>query len=316
VEYGLIFYHGPLGDRKVSMPLVAGVGCVDYTIRIMGSGFPDTIHTVTFDCWSTLIYEAKAPLPLPIGAAERKRSVNERRASSLAALLALEPPLVAAAFAAAWQEHQRAWHRREAFTGEHMLDHTLRTLGLQLTAAQRAELLRTLEDEITVRHVQAAPGARELLAHLRARGIRTALICDTGFTPGRVVRQLLAEQGLLELLELTIFSDEIGVAKPHPRAFSSALEGLGVTAQGAVHVGDIRRSDIAGARAAGMGSVRFAGLHDDNDDANGSGAGVIDCAAAGCTPPCARPEADQVVATYTALRSLLEPRLVTVSVSS
>lgn len=311
MEYGLIFYHGPRGDPKVSKPSVAGVGCVDYIIRTMGSGFPDTIHTVTFDCWSTLIYEAKAPVP--IDAAEHKRSGNERRAANLAAVLALEPQLVAAAFAAAWQEHQRAWHRREAFTGEHMLDHTLRTLSLQLTAAQRAELLRTLEDEISVRHVQAAPGARELLAHLRARGIRTALICDTGFTPGRVVRQLLAEQGLLEWLELTIFSDEIGVAKPHPRAFSSALEGLGVTAQGAVHVGDIRRSDIAGARAAGMGSVRFNGLHDDHDDANGSSAGVIDCAAAGCTPPCARPEADQVVSTYTALRALLEPRLVAVS---
>jgi FMN phosphatase YigB (HAD superfamily) len=256
------------------MPLVAGVGCVDYTIRNMGSGFPDTIHTVTFDCWSTLIYEAKAPLPMD--APERKRSGNERRAANLAAVLALEPQLVAAAFGAAWQEHQRAWHRREAFTGEHMLDHTLRTLGLQLTAAQRAELLHTLEDEITVRHVQAAPGARELLTHLRARGIRTALICDTGFTPGRVVRQLLAEQGLLEWLELTIFSDEIGVAKPHPRAFSSALEGLGVMAQGAVHVGDIRRSDIAGARAAGMGSVRFSGLHDATLCAARSGSGRRD----------------------------------------
>ena len=276
---------------------------------MMGSGFPDTIHTVTFDCWSTLIYEAKAPAD----AAQRTLTGNERRAASLAAALELDSQLVAAAFAAAWQEHQRAWHRREAFTGEHMLDHTLRTLSLQLTAAQRAELLGALEDEITVRHVQAATGARELLAHLRARGIRTALICDTGFTPGRVVRQLLARQGLLELLELTIFSDETGVAKPHPRAFSSALEGLGVQAHGAVHVGDIRRSDVAGARAVGMGTVRFSGLHDDHDEANGSSAGVIDCAAAGCTPPCARPEADQVVSTYTALRSLLEPRLVAAS---
>ncbi|HTU63463.1 MAG TPA: HAD family hydrolase [Polyangiales bacterium] len=308
---GIFLPWATRGNPKVSERSVAGVGCVDYTIRIMGSGFPDTIHTVTFDCWSTLIYEAKAPVPSD--ARERKRSANERRAARLAAALAHEPQLVAAAFAAAWKEHQRAWHRRESFTGEHMLDHTLRMLSLQLTAAQRAELLRTLEDEISVRHVQAAMGARELLAHLRARGIRTALICDTGFTPGRVVRQLLADQGLLELLELTIFSDEIGVTKPHPRAFASALAGLGVAAQGAVHVGDIRRSDIAGARAAGMGSVRFTGLHDDHDDGDGGAAGVIDCAAAGCTPPCARPEADQVVSTYTALRALLEPRLVAVS---
>lgn len=271
----------------------------------MGSGFPDTIHTVTFDCWSTLIYEGSAA----VATAEPKRSGSERRAARLAELLAVDLQLAAAAFGGAWQMHQRAWHKREAFTGEHMLDHTLRALGLQLTAAERSGLLRELEEEILARPVLAVAGARDLLAHLRARGIRTALICDTGFTPGRVVRQVLAQHGLLELLELTIFSDEIGVAKPHPRAFARALEGLGVDARGAVHVGDLRRSDVAGARAAGMGSVRFSGQHDDHDAASGSSAGVIDCAAAGCTPPCARPEADQVVSTYTALQALLEPRL-------
>jgi putative hydrolase of the HAD superfamily len=272
----------------------------------MGSGFPDTIHTVTFDCWSTLIFEAAAPT----GTAERKRSGLELRAARLAALLGVEQPLAAAAFGESWQLHQRAWHRGEAFTGEHMLDHTLQRLGSQLTAAGRRQLLQELEQEVLARGVRAIAGARELLTHLRSRGIRTALICDTGFTPGRVVRQLLASRDLLSQLELTIFSDEIGVAKPHPRAFASALEGLGVPAQGAVHVGDLRRSDVAGARAAGMGSVRFAGQNDDCDGATGGPGGVIDCAAAGCTPPCARPEADQVVATYTALHALLDARLV------
>jgi len=144
---------------------------------------------------------------------------------------------------------------------------------------------------------------------LRERGIRTALICDTGFTPGRVVRQMLAKHALLPLLEVTVFSNELGVTKPHPRAFESALSALGVTAAGAVHVGDLRRSDVAGARAAGMGSVRFRGQHDDHDSANGSAAGVIDCAAAGCAPPCERPEADRVVDTYEALAALLRERL-------
>lgn len=271
----------------------------------MGSGFPDTIHTVTFDCWSTLIFQAPRPAPRP----EQQRAGADWRAAYLAQTFGVDLQLAAAAFSEAWQLHQRAWHRRESFTGEHMLDHTLARLGLQLQAARRAQLLQTLEDEILEREVQAVAGARELLEHLRARGIRTALICDTGFTPGRVVRQLLARHELLQLLELTIFSNEIGVAKPHPRAFASALDGLGVSAQGAVHVGDLRRSDVAGARAAGMGSVRFTGHHDDHEAASGSAAGVSDCAAAGCTPPCARPEADQVVATYTALHALLDARL-------
>jgi putative hydrolase of the HAD superfamily len=162
-----------------------------------------------------------------------------------------------------------------------------------------------MEEDILKREVHAIAGARELLASLRTAGIRTALVCDTGFTPGRVVRSLLARLGMLEHLEAAIFSDEIGVPKPHPRAFASALSALGTVAEGAVHVGDLRRSDVAGAQAAGMTSVRFRGHHDDGDDGPGSGAGVIGCSAAGCTPPCPRPEADAVVDTYAELAALL-----------
>jgi len=74
---------------------------------------------------------------------------------------------------------------------------------------------------------------------------------------------------------------------------------------GRLHVGDLRRSDIAGARAAGMGTVRFAGANDDGGAAS-TGAGIIDCAAAGCEPHCARPEADRVAHSYAALAELLQ----------
>ena len=67
-----------------------------------------------------------------------------------------------------------------------------------------------------------------------------------------------------------------------------------------LHVGDLRRSDVAGARAAGMRSVRFRGRNDDADEAR-SAAGVIDCQAAECSPVCERPEADVVVASYAVL---------------
>jgi putative hydrolase of the HAD superfamily len=187
-----------------------------------------------------------------------------------------------------------------------MLAHALKALHLNLSPSRFAEVLAELEEEILQRDVCVIAGARELLRDLRERGVRTALICDTGFTPGRVVRQLLARHGLLDSLEVTVFSDEIGVTKPHPRAFARALDSLGVPAQGAAHVGDLRRSDVAGARAAAMGSVRFRGHHDDHDHATGHGAGVIDCAAAGCTPPCARPEADH---SYAQLAALLQARI-------
>jgi putative hydrolase of the HAD superfamily len=166
-----------------------------------------------------------------------------------------------------------------------------------------------MEEDILERDVRVIADAREFLSALREAGIRTALICDTGFTPGRVVRSVLARVGLLESLEITVFSDEIGVPKPHARAFASALSALGSSPDGAVHVGDLRRSDVAGARVAGMGSVRFRGHNDDGDAGSTRTSGVIDCAAAGCNPVCARPEADVVVDSYAALADMFGLRL-------
>ncbi|GIT00042.1 MAG: hypothetical protein CM1200mP26_17540 [Acidimicrobiales bacterium] len=62
------------------------------------------------------------------------------------------------------------------------------------------------------------------------------------------------------------FSDEVGVYKPDPSIFQAALEGLGVDdPSSVVHVGDLKRTDVAGARAMGMGTVRFRGALDDKE---------------------------------------------------
>jgi len=84
-------------------------------------------------------------------------------------------------------------------------------------------------------------------------------------TPGRVVRRHLDRLGLLSELESQAFSDEVGIPKPHRRAFESALAPLRVPPDAAVHVGDLRATDVAGARALGMTTVRIRAAHDDAD---------------------------------------------------
>ena len=122
----------------------------------------------------------------------------------------------------------------------------------------------------------------ELLAE---RGVGRALICDTGFSPGRVVRQLLEREGLLGFLPVQIFSDEVGVPKPSPRIFEAALAGLGIEPGDSVHVGDLKRTDVAGARRLGMGTVR---LRDEYAD------------------PSDLPEADRVVDSHRDLQVILQ----------
>lgn len=249
-------------------------------------------HTVTFDCWETLLTEA--------GPNQR----HSTRASILCAHTGADPRAAEAALRDAWREHQLAWHRRRAFTGRDMTLACVRALGVALDAAKAERLIEELELEILTHDIVAIAGSRETLEVLARRGVRRALVCDTGYTPGRVVRQLLSRVGLLEYLEVQVFSDEVGVPKPHARAFEAALGGLGVGPRGAVHVGDLRRSDVAGARAFGMGTVRITVENDDADDP-GPNASVIGCGEAGCDPLCDRPEADAVVGDYRELRERL-----------
>ena len=67
-------------------------------------------------------------------------------------------------------------------------------------------------------------------------------------------------------LEFLAFSDEVGVPKPNPGIFAKALAELGSKPEESVHVGDLKRTDVQGARALGMGTVRVRGTHDDRAD--------------------------------------------------
>jgi FMN phosphatase YigB (HAD superfamily) len=85
---------------------------------------------------------------------------------------------------------------------------------------------------------------------------------------GRVLRERLQRAGLLRHFEpgSLAFSDEVGVTKPRPEMFLTALRALGSKPGDAAHVGDLRLTDIAGARALGMRAVRYRGFNDDRGE--------------------------------------------------
>ena len=69
------------------------------------------------------------------------------------------------------------------------------------------------------------------------------------------LHDVLAATGLASLLDATLTSAELGVAKPDPAIFARALAVAGVEARRAVHVGDSLEHDVAGALAAGVRPV-------------------------------------------------------------
>ncbi len=61
------------------------------------------------------------------------------------------------------------------------------------------------------------------------------------------------------LFGVIVDSVRVGISKPDPRIFKTALDGLGVTAPEAIFVGDSAARDMAGARALGMRHIWLTG---------------------------------------------------------
>jgi putative hydrolase of the HAD superfamily len=209
-------------------------------------------RAVTFDFWSTLFVAG---------------DLDGVRARRLAPWLEAPEADVRQAVADGFALHHAAWgNGREWGGAAGLADLLLRRFPRR--CRQREELIELIEVSGIGGGERPVDGALAVVGELRQAGIRLGVVSDTGFTPGRVLRQFLARAGLLEHFEpaAMAFSNEVGVPKPDPRMFRAALIGLGVEPAAAVHVGDLRRTDVAGARAAGMGTVRFAGHNPDGGD--------------------------------------------------
>jgi FMN hydrolase / 5-amino-6-(5-phospho-D-ribitylamino)uracil phosphatase len=211
------------------------------------------IEAVTFDFWNTI-----ARVPSGAMTEARRRAVAEACAGCE---VEVEPKLVAAALEEVGQSWEQSWgegvhlHPRE---GAEML---VRALGVEDAAGQMvAEAFLDAGRRV---ELEVAPSLGDVLEALGARGVRVGIVCDVGFSGGAVLRELLEREGLLGHFGGWSFSDETGHYKPAPQAFEAALAALGSPAGAAMHVGDLRRTDIAGASAFGMRTVRYRGMHDD-----------------------------------------------------
>lgn len=214
----------------------------------------DGIRAVTYDCWGTLLKD------------HNWEGAYEHRVSALNRFLDLTDEEARALMDEAWAKHDEAWKQVETFGPGRMAAYCLEARGIFDDDAI-SELTREFEEASMKHGIDAVEGAIDTLTALKNANIRLGLVCDTGFTPGRVVRGLLEENGLLEHLEVLCFSDEVGVPKPGADIFAKALAELGAQPPEAVHVGDLRRTDIAGAHDIGMHAVRFRGVQDDKSDA-------------------------------------------------
>ncbi len=134
------------------------------------------------------------------------------------------------------------------------LNYILEKLNCRLSESEKENLIN---DFATVGLNDSPPlvdGAEEVLALLKPR-YQIGIICGSGLIPGRVLRTVLQNKGILRYFEALVFSDEVGYEKPHPIIFEKALAELKVRPEKTVHIGDLLDADVAGAKSLGLRAV-------------------------------------------------------------
>jgi putative hydrolase of the HAD superfamily len=218
------------------------------------------ITTLTFDFWNT-IYSADG------GAMDKVRPLRLEVLRRMLLTLGIQPSddQMQEAYRSGFDAYMAAWIQGVHYGAQDQVRHILSRFGVTARPEDEALLAETaleIEESSLLAPLEPLPGALETLPKLASAGYRLGLISDTSLTPGRILKQLLARDGLLTCFEALTFSDETGYTKPDPRMFERTLTPLAAQPAEAVHVGDTPRTDIAGAKALGMVAIRCAGAVD------------------------------------------------------
>lgn len=214
------------------------------------------LDAVTFDYWNTLL----------VGNDPRHA---DRRRDSLLEVLAragvrADVAQLRRSQGAAIEAFNERWRRNEVFGAAEAVDLLLSDQDLVVDDQVRTELVQCFTDPHPDHDPDPTPNIGDALEALKSAGVRIGIICDVGLTPSPALRRSLARHGLLGFFDHWSFSDEVGTFKPDPAIFGHALAGLGgIEPSRAAHVGDLRRTDVAGANAVGLTSVRYHGVYDD-----------------------------------------------------
>ena len=223
------------------------------------------IEAVTFDFWNTI-----AAVPPGAMSAARERAVGAACASHD---VEVEADLLVEALEGVGLDWERSWAAGRHLHPRQAAESLVRALGVEGAAREMvAEAFLGAGREV---ELELAPGIGQCLEALTERGLRIGIVCDVGFSGGELLRELLDAEGLLKHFGGWGFSDEVGHYKPAPQIFEAALAALRAGPGEAVHVGDLRRTDVSGAAALGMKTVRYRGMNDEGDADSGPEADFV-----------------------------------------
>ncbi len=114
--------------------------------------------------------------------------------------------------------------------------------------------------------IAVEPDVLATLKTLKGDGYRMGLVSNLTLRAD-LMRADLQRWGLIDQLDATVFSSEVGVRKPDPRIFKEALKRVGAEPAETVFVGDRLYDDVSGAQAVGMRGVLTRQFRQEEDPA-------------------------------------------------
>lgn len=154
-----------------------------------------------------------------------------------------------------WYGQQRTLTTRE------LIERILSSLKINPSTGEMDELVITFQESLHAGPPELAEHVADVLPDLASR-YKIALISDTMYSPGRVLRDYLKTRDLYGYFDTFVFSDEVGYSKPNVKAFQKVLNATKSFPEYSYHIGDIQDTDIKGAKTAGMKAILYVGISD------------------------------------------------------
>lgn len=206
---------------------------------------------ISIDFWNTLVQSE-------IGGKVRRKArikalqeVAENHSAEISAETFDEAKRVASKyFDRIWLNHQRTP------TPDELAENILDYLSIPASDEERQYLVTKFEESFWEGPPTLSDGVERIIPKLAER-FPLALISDTMYSPGRIIREYLDQKNLKQYFQSFIFSDETGFSKPDPKAYRGALTSTESEAHHSWHIGDLMQTDITGAKGVGMNAILF-----------------------------------------------------------
>ena len=213
------------------------------------------LKAITFDFWQTLYADSDKNW-------RKRQAIRVKRCHAYLESRGYTCTLADVEYGleAAYNLVSSLWHQHKGISVKRCMQRFAEVLEIRLEEVDLDQLIENLgaafleTPPIMIAHV------KPVVSRL-SENYPLGIISDSALTPGSFVRKLMARDGILQFFTAFTFSDETYYTKPQVVQFHSTLAALNAEPAEALHIGDIFRTDIVGAKNAGMKAIRFAGFN-------------------------------------------------------